>query len=99
MSTASVKAAQTFADAIARDEFLRDANVDLRGFPNMNSVEDTSFIDDRFAPMDVSGSGQGSKECWQELKLAREEVAQSSSKASTIAMRILGYTPAAVEDL
>ncbi len=62
MSTTSVKAAQKFADAIARDEFLRDANVDMRGFPSMQPVEDTSFIDERFAPMDVSGAGQGSKE-------------------------------------
>jgi hypothetical protein len=62
MSTASVKAAQKFADAIAKDEFLRDANVDMRGFPSMQPVEDTSFIDERFAPMDSSGAGQGSKD-------------------------------------
>ena len=64
MSTASVKAAQKFADAIARDTFLQDGGheqLDMRGIPSLQDG-DSNFIDDRFAPLDERGAGLGSKE-------------------------------------
>src|SRR5258708_3294837 len=64
MSTASVKAAQKFADAIARDTFLQDGGfeqLDTRGIPSLQDG-DSNWIDDEFAPLDTRGSGIGSRE-------------------------------------
>ena len=64
MSTASVKAAQKFADAIARDAFLQDGGheqLDTRGIPSLQDG-DSNWIDEEFAPLDTRGSGLGSRD-------------------------------------
>lgn len=64
MSTASVKTAQKFADAIARDTFLQDGGfeqLDTRGIPSLQDG-DSNWIDEEFAPLDTRGSGIGSRE-------------------------------------
>jgi hypothetical protein len=50
--------AKKLAAAVASDPFLKgdDVNLDLRGFPSMQPLEDTSFEDEKFAPLSGSGS-------------------------------------------
>jgi hypothetical protein len=55
-------------DILRTDPFYTaDTQIDLAQFPDLNPLGDSTFEDDRFAPLDRSGSGHGSRKLKQFL--------------------------------
>jgi hypothetical protein len=66
MSAAQAAATKKLAEALASDPFTHgdDLHIDWSGVPSMRPLmeQDTSWIDDEFAPLDTRGSGIGSQD-------------------------------------